>query len=156
MWSYLWGYPLHTTFLTALLAGHWNHYSFFFASPDWLQMPPLTSNSAFQALLSWQPLLGRLLRRFPACFAGLRVYLSSFSYKLFGGRSPFVRRNPLTHLINSSLTYIPPLKNSLSKDLTGSTNVESRKAHTPSMDQWEKSTESSRQIGLNGVWSHPK
>lgn len=69
------------------------------------------------ALLSWQPVLGRLLGRFPACFAGLWVYLRSFSYKLSGGQGSFVGKNPLTYLINRSLTYIPPSKTAFPKIL---------------------------------------
>lgn len=110
--EYAWGYLVRTVVLIAPLTGQQSHSPFFSTSPDWLQMPPLTSKTAFQPCCPGNQ-----------CWRGywdgsqhaLRACLSSFSYKLSGGQSSFVGRNLLTSHQQEPHIH-PSFKTSLSKD----------------------------------------
>lgn len=135
-------------FLIALLTGQQSHYPFSSASPDWLQMPPLTSNTAFQPCCPgnqcWRGYWDGSQHALRACEC---IWAPSVTSCL--GVKALLWGETHWHISSTGASHTSLLKKQPFQRSSVSTNVKPHEAHTLRKDQWEQSIEGSHPMGIN-------
>lgn len=152
--EYAWGYLVRTVVLIAPLTGQQSHSLFFSTSPDWLQMPPLTSKTAFQPCCPgnqcWRGYWDGSQHALRACEC---VWAPSVTSCL--GVKALLWGETHRHLINRSLTYIPPLKPAFPKILCINQCEATWSSH-PKEGPMGGEHRGFTSNGNKWMWSHPK